>query len=155
LERRKEAAALSAESAVAGRKMLENVLSFTSEAERLSFQRTTHPYCLLGTLDNVGPLAETVIRTKGAVLDSLIEDRLLAAATQIERNAILLREADMGVAIVPRSALSVSRLTRAPIKGLELPRTVYLYGVAGRQRSAVASTIMKMLRGTNWAPKLN
>jgi DNA-binding transcriptional LysR family regulator len=59
------------------------------------------------------------------------------------------------VAIVPRSALITSPLMRAPIKDLELPRTVYLYGVAGRQRSAVASTIMKMLRGTNWAPKLN
>jgi DNA-binding transcriptional LysR family regulator len=72
-----------------------------------------------------------------------------------ERDLMTLLEADMGVAIVPRSALSTSRLMRAPIKGLELPRTVYLYGVAGRQRSAVASTIMKMLRGTNWAPKIN
>ena len=68
-----------------------------------------------------------------------------------ERDLMTLLEADMGVAIVPRSALTASRLKRAPIKGLELPRTVYLYGVAGRQRSAVASTIMKMLRGTNWA----
>ena len=72
-----------------------------------------------------------------------------------ERDLMTLLEADIGVAIVPRSALVASPLMRAPIKGLELPRTVYLYGVAGRQRSAVASTIMKMLRGTNWAPKLN
>jgi DNA-binding transcriptional LysR family regulator len=72
-----------------------------------------------------------------------------------ERDLMTLLEADMGVAIVPRSSLTASPLRRAPIKGLELPRTVYLYGVAGRQRSAVASTIMKMLRGTNWAPKVN
>ena len=72
-----------------------------------------------------------------------------------ERDLMTLLEANMGVAIVPRSAMSSAALMRAPIKGLELPRTVYLYGVAGRQRSAVASTIMKMLRGANWAQRLN
>ena len=34
---------------------------------------------------------------------------------------------------------------------LELNRTVYLYGVAGRQRTAVASTLMKMLRAFDWS----
>jgi hypothetical protein len=34
---------------------------------------------------------------------------------------------------------------------IELNRTVYLYGVAGRQRTAVASTLMKMLRASDWS----
>ena len=72
-----------------------------------------------------------------------------------ERDLLTLVEANMGVAIVPRSAAVASSFSRASIKGLELRRTVYLYGVAGRQRTPIASAIMKMLRGTNWASKLN
>ena len=35
--------------------------------------------------------------------------------------------------------------------GIELERTVNLYGVAGRQRTAVASAMMKMLRAYDWS----
>ena len=72
-----------------------------------------------------------------------------------ERDLLTLLDANLGVAIVPRSAAAASSLSRASIKGLELHRTVYLYGVAGRQRTAVASTIMKMLRGADWTNRLN
>jgi DNA-binding transcriptional LysR family regulator len=72
-----------------------------------------------------------------------------------ERDLMTLLEANIGVAIIPRSASVPERLMRAPIKGLELRRTVFLYGVAGRQRTAVASAIMKMLRGANWDKRLN
>jgi hypothetical protein len=30
-------------------------------------------------------------------------------------------------------------------------RTVHLYGVAGRERTAVASAVMRMLRGADWS----
>jgi hypothetical protein len=33
---------------------------------------------------------------------------------------------------------------------MELRRTVYLYGVAGRQRTAAASAMLKMLRAADW-----
>jgi hypothetical protein len=36
------------------------------------------------------------------------------------------------------------------VKELQLGRDVCLYGVAGRQRSPVAATFMKMLRAANW-----
>jgi len=35
--------------------------------------------------------------------------------------------------------------------GVELRRTVYLYGVAGRQRTPMASAILKMLRAADWS----
>jgi DNA-binding transcriptional LysR family regulator len=72
-----------------------------------------------------------------------------------ERDLIALLEANMGVAIVPRSAAGSAALMRAPINGLELNRTVFLYGVAGRQRTAAASAIMKLLRGANWQKALS
>jgi hypothetical protein len=60
-------------------------------------------------------------------------------------------EQDLGVAFVPQSALFSDRVKRITIAGLDLQRTVSLYGVAGRQRTAVANMIMKMLRASDWS----
>jgi DNA-binding transcriptional LysR family regulator len=67
-----------------------------------------------------------------------------------ENDLIKLLEADIGIAIMPRSACTPDTLRRAEIDGLDVKRTVQLYGVAGRERTAVASAVMKMLRSTDW-----
>jgi DNA-binding transcriptional LysR family regulator len=67
-----------------------------------------------------------------------------------ERDLIELLEADIGVAVIPRTASLPDTLKRAPVDGLDSRRTVHLYGVAGRQRTAVASAVMRMLRGADW-----
>jgi DNA-binding transcriptional LysR family regulator len=72
-----------------------------------------------------------------------------------ERDLIALVEADIGVAFAPRSVSIPASLKRAPVAGLEVSRTVYLYGVAGRQRTAPASTVMKMLRSADWSPYID
>jgi DNA-binding transcriptional LysR family regulator len=69
-----------------------------------------------------------------------------------EHDLIKLLEADIGIAIVPCSASIPDTLRRASIEGLDIRRTVQLFGVAGRERTAVASAIMKMLRGADWLP---
>jgi DNA-binding transcriptional LysR family regulator len=61
-----------------------------------------------------------------------------------------LLEAGVGVALVPRSTQSPPSLVRIAMEDVELKRTIYLYGVAGRQRTAVASAMMKMLRAYDW-----
>jgi DNA-binding transcriptional LysR family regulator len=71
-----------------------------------------------------------------------------------ERDLIALIESDFGVAFAPRSSCPRT-LKQAPVKGVELRRTVYLYAVAGRQRTAVASTILKMLRAADWSRCIN
>ena len=68
-----------------------------------------------------------------------------------ELDLIALLEAGVGVAFLPRSAKAPDTLLRLMVDQLELSRTVYLYGVAGRQRTAVASTLMKMLRANDWS----
>ncbi len=68
-----------------------------------------------------------------------------------ERDLIELLEADMGVAVIPRSIATPESLKRANLPGLDIRRTVHLYGVAGRERTAVASAVMRMLRGADWA----
>ena len=62
-----------------------------------------------------------------------------------------LLEAGVGVALVPRSTQNPATLARITVGDLELQRTIHLYGVAGRQRTAVASAMMKMLRAYDWA----
>jgi CHAT domain-containing protein/Tfp pilus assembly protein PilF len=62
-------------------KNLSDILSFTSEQQRLAFQEKADPYDLLATIADAPDLAETVLRQKGIVLDSLLEDRLLAEAS--------------------------------------------------------------------------
>ncbi len=77
----KGALRLAAQVRRAQEKNLSDILSFTSEQQRLAFQKTTNPYTLPGTLGNAPELAETVLRQKGVVLDSLLEDRLVAEAS--------------------------------------------------------------------------
>jgi len=67
-----------------------------------------------------------------------------------ERDLIELLEADIGVAVIPHTATIPKTLKRATVDGLDARRTVNLYGVAGRERTAVASAVMRMLRGADW-----
>jgi hypothetical protein len=69
-----------------------------------------------------------------------------------EQDLLTLLEAQFGVAIAPKSLRTPATLS---IDGLELSRTVYAYGVAGRQRTAVASAMLKMLRAYDWSTHLN
>jgi DNA-binding transcriptional LysR family regulator len=68
-----------------------------------------------------------------------------------EVDLLSLLEAGVGVALAPRSTQSPATLTRVVVEDLELTRTISLYGVAGRQRTAVAAAMMKMLRAYDWS----
>ena len=77
----KDAISLETRAQQAEEKYLSNILSFTSEQQRLTFQKTTNPYIIFATLGSAAELAQTVLRQKGVVLDSLLEDRLVAEAS--------------------------------------------------------------------------
>jgi hypothetical protein len=55
--------------------------------------------------------------------------------------------------IAGRGAPSIGRSYRKTPENTGKTKTVSLYGVAGRQRTPVASTFMKMLRAANWPQK--
>jgi len=67
-----------------------------------------------------------------------------------ERDLIELLEAGIGIAVVPDTSRMPQTLKRSSVEGLDARRTVSLYGVAGRERTAVASAVMRMLRGADW-----
>lgn len=68
-----------------------------------------------------------------------------------EQDLLALVEANVGVSIVPHSAPLAHDLRTLSINGLGLRRTVYLYAVAGRQRSAAASSLITLLRSADWS----
>lgn len=59
-----------------------NLLSFTSERQRLAYQQAIRPYDLLATLGSASDLGQALLRTKGVVLDSLLEDRRALVTAQ-------------------------------------------------------------------------
>lgn len=70
-----------------------------------------------------------------------------------DQDLLVLLETNIGIGFLPRTVSAPQSLVRAAIDGLKLGRTVSLYGVAGRQRSPVATTFMKMLRAADWSNK--
>jgi len=96
------------------------------------------PYC-----DNSNAVL-AVFRERGIAVENCDE-------ITSDDDLVTLLSANVGAAVVPNSLPDRGRLIRIPISGLEVHRTVCLYGVAGRQRTAAATAIMKMLRGADWS----
>lgn len=66
----------------ASEKNLGMILAFTSERQRMAYQRSEDFHVLMGTLGSASELGEILLRTKGVVLDSLLEDQMTAAASK-------------------------------------------------------------------------
>ena len=88
----------------------------------------------------------TMLRAKGLNADHRHE-------VSSDQDLLALLDANIGIGFLPRTVNAPQSLVRTGVKGLELARTVSLYGVAGRQRTPIASTFMKMLRAANWPKK--
>jgi DNA-binding transcriptional LysR family regulator len=71
-----------------------------------------------------------------------------------DQDLVALLEANIGIGFLPRTVSAPQSLVRTAVKDIDLGRTICLYGVAGRQRTPVASTFMKMLRAANWPGKV-
>jgi DNA-binding transcriptional LysR family regulator len=71
-----------------------------------------------------------------------------------EEDLVTLLSAKAGAAVVPTTLADRGRLVRIPIRGLDLRRTVCLYGVAGRQRTAAANAVLKVLRALSWPDQM-
>jgi tetratricopeptide (TPR) repeat protein len=119
LGRNKEAAVYAHRAADAQRNLLSRMFSFSSEPQRLAYFATFNPYTVFALLSGCeAELAVTLLRYKGIVLDSVIEDRLIAqSSTNAEdRNRVERLDAD-------RNQLDRFQL-RAPQKFSEMSQRV-------------------------------
>jgi len=80
----------------------------------------------------------------------------LAHAHEVDtdRDLAALLEAGIGVAVAPASAPRSPGLRRLQFPELDLHRTVQAYAVTGRRRSAEATTLLNLLRTTDWSDRL-
>lgn len=75
-------------------------------------------------------------------------------AVTVEADLMRLVEANLGIAVLPSSTWCTTRVRTLQVEGLELERTVSLYGVAGRERSAPETAFMKLVRARDWSEAL-
>jgi len=68
-----------------------------------------------------------------------------------EPDLITLIEANLGVGMLPESTTKSGRIRLVEVEGVDFKRTIYVYGVAGRQRSAAANALIRLLRAGDWS----
>jgi tetratricopeptide (TPR) repeat protein len=90
-----DATALARQASAAQLTILSKIFSFTSEEQRLAYLDIFSPYGLFPILKGTETdLATAVLRYKGVVLDSIVEDRLLAEISKTSQDRELLARLD-------------------------------------------------------------
>ena len=119
-----EATTLARQASAAELIILSKIFSFTSEQQRLAYLAIFHPYSLFPFLKGTDfDLAAAVLRYKGVVLDSIVEDRLLAEASQGSKDQKLVEQLNLDkrelgkLLLVPGRKLSAE--TNQRIEALE------------------------------------
>jgi len=134
-----DATRLARDVADAQQNMLNGVFTFAPERQRMDFERTLSPCDLPAALANADLLAEMVLRTKGVVLDSLLEDEAMTRAERdpdvrdmLEQRRLLL--AQLGQASADASGADFSSIPLAPAdrQKLELEEQQLEASLAGK-----------------------
>ena len=119
-----EATALARQASAAELTILSKIFSFTSEQQRLAYLDIFHPYSLFPLLKGTETdLAAAVLRYKGVVLDSIVEDRLLAEASQGSEDQKLVEQLNLDKSqlgqLLLQPAQKLSAETNQRIEALE------------------------------------
>jgi DNA-binding transcriptional LysR family regulator len=85
---------------------------------------------------------------KDCQLHSVISHKMVS-----EPDLVTMIEANLGVGMLPESTARSDRMRLISVNGLDLRRTIYLYGVAGRQRSPAASALIRLMRAGDWSQR--
>jgi DNA-binding transcriptional LysR family regulator len=86
--------------------------------------------------------------------DYLSANQIAIASTHevaTDHDLLALMQATIGVSIMPASAPISPMLCRPTVRSWNFQREVAVYGVGGRQRSPVASSLLNLLRAADWA----
>jgi tetratricopeptide (TPR) repeat protein len=100
---------------------LGNVLSFTSEEERLAYQERANPYSVFAGLSNAPGITLAILRNKGIVLDSLIEDHQAAEASQLPEDRARIEQLNGAKRELSELQMQTPKSLRE--KGIESPST--------------------------------
>ncbi len=107
----------------------------------------------LSALANERILVRPYCETSDRALRLIKSDATVSRSHEVacDDDVVKMIEAELGVGILPASAVCTSSLRKIAVRGASLDRTVHLYSVAGRERSAACAALMKLLRARDWA----
>jgi DNA-binding transcriptional LysR family regulator len=71
---------------------------------------------------------------------------------ETDHDLLALLEANAGIAFLSATAPQSSNVRRLKLADLDLWRTIVVYAVAGRLRSAAAAMLLNLLRAADWSP---
>lgn len=112
-----------------------------SLAEITDARLLSRPYC-----EQADEL-DAVLRNAG--IEQKTGDHILS-----DQDLLSLLEANVGIALMPETARGHAALRGVAVDGVGLRRSVSLYAVAGRGRSAAANALTKLLRAADWTALL-
>ncbi len=78
-----------------------------------------------------------------------------AHEVESDQDLIALLEANFGIAMSPANGPASEKLVHRSVEGIAITRHVTLYGIAGRRRSPAASTLLNLLRATDWSQAMH
>jgi DNA-binding transcriptional LysR family regulator len=85
---------------------------------------------------------------KNEKLNTVVSHKIVS-----EPDLVTLVEANLGVGMLPESAAKPDRVRLLSVEGLDLQRTICLYGVAGRQRAPAAGALVRLMRAGDWSAR--
>jgi DNA-binding transcriptional LysR family regulator len=85
---------------------------------------------------------------KSQQLDAIVSHKIVS-----EPDLVTLVEANLGIGMLPESTAKPDRVRLVAVEGLDLQRTICLYGVAGRQRAPAASALVRLMRAGDWSAR--
>ncbi len=115
-----------------------------AERNTVSMEQLKGEKLLSRTYCEVREPTQTLLRDHGIV--SSINHHIAS-----DNDLVALLLANVGVAIVPERFPTERPLKHVHVDGLDLKCAVSIYSVTGRQRSAVAGTLLKLLRANDWS----
>ena len=121
-----------------------------NESHRLADRSSFDLLDLLGEQYVVGSSCEVLDEVSSALKLSQ-KDPGVVVSLLSERDCIALIEADLAVGFLPARSAKSDRIKFTSLDRLELTRSISVYGVSGRKRSKAASTLIQLLRASDWS----
>src|SRR5262249_33231133 len=126
---------------------------FVPREHRLAVRNTVEPAQLAGERFLFVAGGEMTARISASLRDNggAIAD---AHQATTHRDIVDLLDAGVGIAILPAGTTPSERVRRVPLNGLDVNRTVAVYGAAAHRRSTAAATLLNLLRAADWPRSL-
>ena len=122
-----------------------------------------HPLAKRDTVPVAELKGERFLRRTGCEMSAIVTRALAmhdvhaedAHEVESEQDFFALLESNFGLAVGPATGSLPDKLVRRMIEGVDVKRSITIYGIAGRRRSPAGATLLNLLRATDWSRTIN